>query len=191
MSKKSYRPEFSSTSDPRVLRTREQLRRALLSLLETRSLDELTIPEIAITAGIGRTSFFRHYPSKEALLEEIATSEIQHMVALSMAALSADDTQQAALTICDYVDQHRKLWTTLLTGGAGGALKEEFILLAQQVTAETESQSSWLPADAGIVFVVSSIVELLRWWLQQTDPITSEKMAVILRRAVLTAIYED
>ncbi len=173
-----------------MLRTRESLRAAMLELLDTHAFEEITIPDITAVAGIGRTSFFRHYPSKEALLEEVATGEIRQLVNLSLAVFDSTDSEQASLAIFSYVAKHRILWRTLLTGGAAMALKEEFIRLSQDVTAKTEQKSEWLPADAGIILVVSGTVELLTWWLRQTRPISIKKVAKIFERAVLLPIYE-
>ncbi|MFT6155601.1 MAG: AcrR family transcriptional regulator [Neolewinella sp.] len=190
MEKKTYRPHFSSTSDARVLRTRASFHAAMLELLDTHSLDQITIPDITFAARIGRTSFFRHYPSKEALLEEVATGEIRQLVNLSLAVFDSSDSEQASLAIFSYVAKRRTLWITLLTGGAAAALKEEFIRLSQEVTAKTEQKSEWLPADAGIILVVSGTVELLTWWLRQKRPISIKKVAKIFERAVFSPIFE-
>ena len=47
---------------------KECLADALIKLLETRPLDKITIPEIAELAGVGRTTYFRNFRSKEEML---------------------------------------------------------------------------------------------------------------------------
>ena len=80
MPNKIYRPHFSTTSDARVVRTRESLRQSMLELLATRPFEQITIRELASDAGIGYTTFFRHHPTKESLLEEIAAEEIRQLI---------------------------------------------------------------------------------------------------------------
>ena len=58
------------------MRTRRTLLDALLRLIEARPFDQITIREIAGEAGIGYATFFRHYPSKDALLQDLASGEI-------------------------------------------------------------------------------------------------------------------
>ncbi|MGO2112194.1 MAG: TetR family transcriptional regulator, partial [Pseudoclavibacter sp.] len=49
-------------------RTREEIRTAAIDLIESKGFDEATIDDIAEAAGVGRRTFFRHFPCKEAVL---------------------------------------------------------------------------------------------------------------------------
>ncbi len=171
------------------MRTREALRKAMLDLLSTKPFEQITIRELAADAGIGYTTFFRHHPTKESLLEEIATEEIRQLIDYTLVTFNASDTDTASLALCQYVDQHRTLWSTLLTGGAASALRDEFVRVAQEVAANTPEQSDWLPAEFGVILVASSTIELLAWWLRQDDPMPLEKIAEIYRRAVLGPVF--
>src|SRR3546814_17892908 len=72
---KIYAPHLSTAQDARAVRNRSALREALLTLLENLSIDQITIRDIAATAGIGYTTFFRHHPTKEELLDDLAAEE--------------------------------------------------------------------------------------------------------------------
>ncbi|MET1020260.1 MAG: TetR/AcrR family transcriptional regulator, partial [Microterricola sp.] len=56
--------------DTRVERTRSSLQQALLELARENSLDDITIGDIAIRAGVNRSSFYQHYSDKETLLAD-------------------------------------------------------------------------------------------------------------------------
>lgn len=178
--KKIYQPHLSTATDARAVRTREALRTALLELLEERPLDQVTILDIASTAGIGYTTFFRHHPSKESLLNDIAAEQVRNLIGLSLPMMQGTDIRMAALTLCRYVDEHRALWTTLLTGGAAGAIREEFLRISRQIAASHKQPQAWLPAEVGVVLAVGGIVELLAFWLRQTNPMPIERVAEIL-----------
>ena len=47
---------------------KECLADALLKLLETKPMDKITIEEITSAAGVGRTTYFRNFRSKEEIL---------------------------------------------------------------------------------------------------------------------------
>ena len=47
---------------------KECLADALIKLLESKPVDKITIPEIAGLAGVGRTTYFRNFGSKEEVL---------------------------------------------------------------------------------------------------------------------------
>lgn len=188
MEGKIYRPHFSTASDARVVRTRESLRRALLELLQSRPFEQITIREIAATAGIGYTTFFRHHPTKESLLDDIAAEEIRMLIEYLLSTFDTTNVKAASLALCNYVADQRTLWSTLLTGGAAGTLREEFIRVSRKVAEESEHAAGWLPAEVGIILVASGTIELLAWWLGQECPLAVEKVATIYERAILSPI---
>lgn len=187
---KVYRPYFATASDARVVQTRKALRQALLKLLDDKPLEEITIREIAATAGINYSTFFRHHTSKEDLLNDIAAVEIQKLFDLTLPALGATGTKAGTLTLWSYVAEHRALWSRLLSGGAAGRLREEFIRMTREFAATHGSDHDWLPPEVGVIFGAGSTLELLTWWLQQEDPIPVEQLALIHERLVVRPLME-
>jgi AcrR family transcriptional regulator len=55
--------------DPRVKRTRAALREALTTLLRDRSFDDITLAEVAESAGLNRATIYKHHADKFALLD--------------------------------------------------------------------------------------------------------------------------
>ena len=187
---KVYRPYFATATDARVVQTRAALREALLELLDQKPLEDITIREIAATAGIGYTTFFRHHTNKADLLNDIAAVEIQKLFALTLPAFDATDTRAGALALCHYVAEHRALWSRLLAGGAAPQLRDEFLRLTRQFAKRQSSGRDWLPAEVGVIFGASSTMELLTWWLQQAEPIPVEQLAAIHERLVVRPLVE-
>jgi len=185
MSNKIYRPHLSTASDARAVRTREALRQALLELLETHPLEQITIRDIAAAAGIGYTTFFRHHPTKEALLDDLAAEQIGHLVNLVLPVMDTKDARAASETLFAYVNEQRSLWSTLLTGGAAGALREEFLRITRGIAASRASEGVWPPVEVVTLLVVSGTVELLAWWLRQSKPMTVKDIAEIHSRIVV------
>lgn len=177
---------MTTATDARARRSQEALRCALLRLLEQKPLDHITIRDIAAEAGVGYTTFFRHHPSKEALLNDLAAEEVDRLVDLAVPVLDAADTAAACAALCAYVEEHRALWSTLLTGGAAGAMRQEFLRRSEKVALTRTPPNSWLPAELGIILSVSSIVELLAWWLRQPEPLPAHEVARILDRVVIS-----
>ncbi|MEJ5946931.1 TetR/AcrR family transcriptional regulator [Pseudokineococcus basanitobsidens] len=56
--------------DPRVARTRRRLQESLLVLARERTLDEITVGDIAERAAINRSTYYQHYSDKEMLLAD-------------------------------------------------------------------------------------------------------------------------
>src|SRR3546814_19293659 len=113
---KIYAPHLSTAQDARAVRTRAALREALLTLLENLSIDQITIRHIAATAGIGYTTFFRHPPTKEALLDALAAEEIRDLGELALTVMVDDGAGDALEVVCTLVWSRRRLRTVRLHG---------------------------------------------------------------------------
>ena len=191
MNRKIYQPHLSTASDARAVRTRAALRRALLELLERKPLDRITIRDIAAEAGIGYTTFFRHHPTKEALLNDVAAKQIKHLISLTLPAAETGDTHTASTALSSYVDQHRALWSTLLTGGAAAILREQFMKQSRPLAASRAMPGHWVPAEVAMLLVISGTLELLTWWLSQKRPISVQKFADLHDRLVVSPIVHS
>jgi AcrR family transcriptional regulator len=179
-----------SARKTRTTRTRSALCGALLSLLEERPFEQVTVREITARADVGYATFFRRYPDKEALLHDVAAREIGKLLAMAEPILYTVDSSASAQALCAYLWEHRKLWRALLTGGAAGILKEEFVRKAQQNTADRRGRKSWLPGDLSVVYSVAATIEILAWWLKQRTPPSVKRMAEVLDRLVITPSLE-
>jgi len=175
-------------SDARQVRSRNALTGALLELLEERPFDQLTIREITARAGTGYATFFRHYPTKEALLSDVASEEISDLLEKAVPILFDTNSYESSLALCSYVAEQRKLWFALLTGGAAGIVREEFIRQARELASQTNILVDWLPADLGVVHGAGAALDILAWWLAQDQEFSPSQIADILNRLVVSPL---
>lgn len=71
--------------DARVLRTKKDLRAALLDLCRKQSFEKITVREICTHAGINKMTFYKHYHDKYELLDDMARAMTDEMVARTRA----------------------------------------------------------------------------------------------------------
>lgn len=169
-----------------MVRTQEALRGAFLALIQLKDLDDISIRDIVAEAGIGYATFFRHYPSKSALLEAVVADEISELIDLSLPPLDPANTSESALALFRHVDRHRALWLALLTGGAAGTIREEFAKAARQRGPTHIRLDAWLPTELGVLYGVAATIEIIAWWLRQGRAVPVEQIAEIHDRLVLT-----
>lgn len=185
----SHRFESASSSrgmDPRHVRSAAALRGALLRLLARKSFDQITVREICAEASVHNATFFRHHTDKEALLDYVAKEEIDRLVAIS---LPAGLQLEGYKALCEYVREHWTLWSALLTGGAGGAMREELLRVSKSLAADFEDSASWLPQQLSIICSTTLIVETISWWLtQEEDVYSTDQIAAILDELVRSAV---
>ena len=161
------------------------MRKALLALLERKPFDQITIRDICAGAGVHYATYFRHYPSKEALLDDIAKDQIQQLNRLTLAIRGADDYQAGFRALCAYVADHRALWSTLLNGGAGAAMREEWLRQSRLVAEVEAPVISWLPVELATISAASLIAETVAWWVAQPEGRYSvDEVAGILYRSL-------
>ncbi|EMO8690838.1 TPA: TetR/AcrR family transcriptional regulator [Streptococcus pyogenes] len=58
---------------------RESMEIALLNLLETKPLGDITISELVTKAGVSRNAFYRNYTSKEAIIEQLLVGVVRRI----------------------------------------------------------------------------------------------------------------
>lgn len=184
--RKVHKPHLSTVADARAVRSRQRIRAAFLDLLQARYLDQITIREICTKASLNYVTFFRHYLTKDSLLEDIAAEEVKQLVALTLPVFNAENTAAAAVTLCAHVDRRRKLWTTLLTGGAAATVRRTLMDLSMEVGRRREHASSWPPQEVAVAIFVASTVELLTWWLRQDRPVPVTDVAEIFEGFIVT-----
>jgi AcrR family transcriptional regulator len=92
--------------DPRIRRTRQLLCQSLVTLLETKDFDKISVQDIAEAATVNRVTFYDHYSDKFALLESVVDSRFNEL--LARRGVRFDRTCSSALTgivlaVCDYL----------------------------------------------------------------------------------------
>ncbi|MEJ5979294.1 TetR/AcrR family transcriptional regulator [Novosphingobium sp. PS1R-30] len=162
-------PQRSMVKDIRAARTGTALREALLRLLALHSFEQITARDICREAGVHYATFFRHHEGKQTLLEEIAADQIAALVELTLPVAAAADHAAGFVALCAYVQEHRDLWKVLLNGGAGLAMRAEWLRRARAVAQAMPPTESWLPRDLGIVCTTGMIADTISWWLEQPD----------------------
>lgn len=182
-------PPSSRSKDARALRSGEALREALLALLLRKPFDQITVRDICAESAVHYATFFRHFPTKEALLDAIAKDEIRRLIDLTMAIRGAADYRAGFVALSTYVGEHRSLWSTLLNGGAGATMREELLRQSRLVADEEGPVNGWLPIELGTICASSLIAETLAWWLGQPEgDYTVDDVAEILNRLVMTTL---
>lgn len=174
--------------DARQVRTRLSLHRAVVQLIAGKPLDAITVREITREAGIAYATFFRHYPTKEALLEDAAGCELRRLVDLVLPIMGQGDGARASCeALCRTIKENWDLWRALLTGRTRDTIRQE--LLRKSLEVAEGREEGWPPHDVVTAIVVAAMIEILSWWLAQQQPVEAERVAHLLYdRAIAPAL---
>lgn len=174
--------------DARQLRTHHALSEALLSLLNEKPFDELTVRAIAARAGIGYATFFRHYATRDALLSDVASTEIARLMQVAMPMLATTPGYASAQALCRYVEEHRNLWSALLTGSAAGVVRAEFIRQSLTAARKRARANDRYPPDLAALHASGGTIDILGWWLSQENPLPADEIAAIIEGLIVAPL---
>lgn len=179
---------MTERQDRRVLRTKDRLQRALMSLIGEKGYDKITVSDLIDRADVGRSTFYTHYETKDDLL----LAGLEHLttdIELNMADdPGAGDAILPSLGIFRHVAANHKLFRGML-GSRGIDLVQRAALdmLTAMARAKTDERNaaglrSEVPADIRAVFAAGSLMAFLSWWLDNDLPYSPEEMASMYRR---------
>jgi AcrR family transcriptional regulator len=185
------KPATAESTDRRVQRSLGALRTALLELLVEKSFEQISITELTARAGLSYTTFFRHFDSKEALLNDVAAALIQDLLSMSVPVVSRAGSLESCRALCFYVHEKRDLWRSLLIGGASDIVHAEFVRQARMWTPASTWKHTWLPVDLATLWSARGTIHILAWWLEQDCKLPVDEMALILDRLIVRALAMD
>jgi AcrR family transcriptional regulator len=181
MSKKATQPE-----DRRIQRTRRLLRTALMHLVAERGYEQPTVQDIADRAGIGRATFYLHYPDKEHLLldcVDIAVAELALQFAdLAETALDLR-VQLMAQRVFEHMAEQAEFYRALMGEQGVASLAVRVRQLAAAIISHDlrlelgESQARNLPVEAIAVHTAGALLALGHWWLEHEQPQSAHDLA--------------
>lgn len=171
--------------DARMLRSRSALRHALIRLLEAEPLEAISVRDIVREARVGPATFYRHYETRADLLDDIAAQEMEALLDVALPVLKTTGSRKAALALCLYVEQHKRLWTAMLTGGAAGAMRMAFQKHIQRARATLGTSNSSIPPALGVAVGASGLIEVLSWWLSEGQDYDAEQIAGFLHELTI------
>jgi AcrR family transcriptional regulator len=188
LSRKGLMRTEQNCLDPRITRTRQALRQALIELIQLKGYSKTTVKDITQHAGLNRSTFYLHFQNKDDLLtsgfEELwdglksslplgLLEESEHPVHISRAALVKDYQR---------LEEFRPFYRALL--GRNGAalfkrrLRDQVLASIRELLAgsfRTHSEQE-LIRDASLAFLSAAYLGLLDWWLDGEAPCSPERM---------------
>lgn len=165
--------------DRRIDRTRRACFDAIIALTLEKGYEKISVKDICAHANIGRTTFYTHFLDKDDLLQQC----IQQFTAGLDLLLAQNDQQNTPLPILALVSHAREHRTLFLAFTNRGALLDVFqIELAKFVARQFSVPNPFKQVRTG--FVVGGTITVIRWWLENNFPITTEAVVAELEKLV-------
>jgi AcrR family transcriptional regulator len=179
-------------TDRRVKRTHKLLQEALIGLTLEKGFETITIREITDRADVGYATFFRHYPDKEALLADVLEAMKDDFQRLLVPYSMVSNPEETGTLIFKYVEQNCDLCRVLLDSTDTMSLLKpvQEIGLSDSTLMANASEQSSVPVEVAISHLMSSLVMLIRWWLDNNIPYPPERMGQIAAELIIRPVIE-
>ena len=150
---------------------RECIQTALIRLMKTKELKDITITELTQLAGVSRTTYYRNYYEKEDVLKDLFTNL---MLEISREILAADTIYDTALAVFQGIRKNADVYRLLMKASYAEPMLREVTRIASADT----------PKDAPleqmrIVFLTGALFNMIRVWTNDDMHQTPEEMAGI------------
>jgi AcrR family transcriptional regulator len=186
-------------TDRRVQRTRELLQKALLELISERGYGAITIQDIVARANVGRTTFYLHYKSKNALFmschEAIFSKFHFGPHRLSKEELLSPEAPPGMTSAYGDLLDTRVLLSPIFQGKGNLLILRRIrersaqAIAASLRTAFPEANSA-IPIEVLANYLAGAQTALVQWWLEKHQRHTPEELAQMFHRLQRAAIRD-
>ncbi len=184
----------NSQIDRRAARTRELLNQALVDLGAERGVDEIDVSDLVVAAGVGRSTFYSHYSSKEDFL-------IRSFLSMIAACERMEDekfAERTSLAPAHHLFGHIYTAKDFAAQFAKSAISAPMLAAGEaKLRAIVDDNlkrrmSNW---DAPrrretAVYVAAGLIGLLRWWMANGFARTPAQMEAAFARLSESAVSE-
>jgi len=186
--------------DRRYLRTEKYLIEAMLTLIESRTFQDITISHIVDQADIARKTFYAHYENKHELLWDSLET---HFLALEgkTDVLNVDtllmDNKPLSYPIFAHVAQYKLFYTDMFTSNNHAPFVLQFLDYLAQKSYEKHqplrdiAPQMTVPAELIAKLLAGALVGSLRWWLNEDIQDSPEQMAYRFSQIVAPGVLQS
>ena len=156
--------------DRRQRKTREAIYRAFMALLKEESYAKITVQQIIDRADIGRTTFYTHFDTKDALLQTFCTDIFDHVFSQELDKeethdFSHDHDTRARVThILYHLQEHIDYLSGILSGESDAVFMGFMKQRLAELFAPAVSKEAAVPYDYMLNHMVCDFSETIRWW---------------------------
>jgi len=167
--------------DPRIARTHQALREALMELARERDVDEISVAEIAEVAGINRSTFYQHYRDKGVLLADVLDAVTQEAMESVTVDLGPAELRQVLLRYLTHVQAnltlYRRIFSDAVSSGVQARIRERLEGLLLSRTDHGQGEVAGLPFPVAAASITGAAVAIIAAWVQAEQPAPATQVA--------------
>ena len=171
--------------DRRQQKTRSAIFQAFNKLLEEKHFNNITVQEILDEANIGRSTFYSHFETKDALLKEMCKVIFDHIFSHELSSelshdfsLSDHGLQEKITHLLYHLKDNKRNVIGVLSGESSELFmryfKEYLVTMFEQYP---KSMRQGVPKEFARNHLVGSLAEAVKWWIGTRMEMPPEELA--------------
>ena len=166
--------------DRRQRKSRQAIFRAFTELLKQESYSRITVQQIIDLADVGRTTFYTHFETKDALLESFCAAIFEHVFSEALNKekthdfSGGHDTKARVTHILYHLQEHITYLPGILSGDSDQVFMGYFKQHLGELFAKAVPKSESVPYDYLLNHIVNDFAETLRWWARHSSYLPEE-----------------
>ncbi len=188
-------------NDRRVRRTRQLLREALLSLIQEKGFEALTVQDIIDRANVGRSTFYAHFMNKEDLLVSGLEAFHRSLRERQRQALCREECLGERAFVFSHelfahASDHRHIFRAMVGKHSGAVVQQYFRKMLVELVREEvkgtvpEARRESVPIEAVVQYVAGGLFGLLMWWLDGNMRLSVDEVDTLFRRLTIPAMKD-
>lgn len=171
--------------DLRVSVTKQMIHKALLRLLENKSIDKIKISELCTESGINRATFYRHYETIQDILHEMETDLIQRMPRPDGLPRNMEEVRPTLESICTYMYDNADILKVLFQNRTDEDMTRTLMSFYHDLLRHHQNEPLFSLLDEDTQLIVITLFgggchSLLKKWIMGTIPKSPKELASIL-----------
>lgn len=181
----------SSQEDRRVRRTKRNLKKAFILLMENKPYHNITVTDIVEKADYNRTTFYRHYQDKEELVEDLVNEMLTKLIDAfrnpykNVKYVHVNNLSPSKVIIFDYILEHKSFYLLWKDSEGIPGFQEQFIKTMINLHKEDINYSTnEIEEEPFIIYKAYGVWGLILNWIKNDFTSSSEEMAKQLIRII-------
>ncbi|MGN0665585.1 MAG: TetR/AcrR family transcriptional regulator [Huintestinicola sp.] len=176
---------MEKSENQRIKLTKRLLKESLLKLLAEKNIKKISVSELCQTAGINRSTFYKHYGSQFDVLKEMELDMIEDLQNIYEKEHGNEWTlQQRASEFCKYLKDNEKFFKLIFSNSETDSEFSSLLIGAthvrkiyQQVFPNEKNKQKH---DLMTTFLTGGTYVMIRKWILEDIPITPEEMGELM-----------
>ncbi len=171
-----------NNTDRRVKRTKKALRDALLNLLETKTINQISVTELTNLADVNRATFYFYYTDLLDMLQQIQNECYQSFEEIitesSSAITTVDGFTEYVERFFNYCKEHESIVRFIIKNDSNNQLYKQIQkLMLDNIPNAKESFNESNAARFSTTFVLNGILGILIDWMNEGMTVSPKELA--------------